>query len=182
MTALQVKTLIQTCGRCGGQVVGDNMGTGRPWQHIDGPDDHPVIFGTPAPALGSRATLDDLEAVLLEEPDPWPEPGTPEPAADELFGNNRNGRRQILNLAEKQGFTVEALLCTGPVTVGHASSGNWALVDSLAVGFTHPDGRRAVACWERKGEDWEYLFALCSGTVGGLKSSPELRTYLKSAR
>lgn len=187
MTALPVKLLVEKCGRCGGDVVGDNMGTGRPWQHIAGPDDHNIVFGTPAPdgVVRVPATLDDLEAVLDDDaPAEFPPPGTPHPADDADLGGARTGTRQMVNAAVRAGFTVETTLCTGPVRIGrqHDPRG-FRYVDSLLVGFRHPDGRAAVAVWERLAEveGDSFAFTLCFVKGQGMKSSPELKAFLKAA-
>ena len=202
-----VKLLVETCGRCGGQVVGDNMGNGRPWQHVDRADDHHVVFGVPAPEGVSRTDnggewckaceryfayghthggLDALETLLEEEPD-LPAPGPSRRAHDDEIGGPRTGTRQMLNAAAKAGFVIEASIARGPSKIArHHDERGYRPVERLLVGFKHPDGRKAVGVWERSPEDDEpkfaFVLAFCAGTTGGLKSSAELKTYLKSPR
>ena len=186
----EVKLLIEKCGRCGGDVVGDNMGTGRPWQHVVGPDDHHIVFGTPAPPghlSEAPAALDALQALLEEDEDDLtaglPPPGRPRKAHDDELGGARTGTRQMINTALKAGFTIDAHLCTGPVKIGtqHDPRG-YRYVDSLLVGFKHPDGRAAVGVWERlsekEGDTFSFLLSFVKGA--GMKSSPDLKAYLKA--
>ena len=175
----EVRILFDKCAKCGRDIIGDNTGDGRPWQHVDGEphdDSHFPAFGFLAGDRVRIASLLELEDVLTVPENPGP--GTPRPATEEEIGNNRSGRRQIINLAEKHGFTVTTSVCTGPVKA--QGEQGWRLVDSFGLAMVHPDGRHAVACWESKaGEgDWSYLFAMCSGTTAGLVGSPGLKRYL----
>ena len=177
----EVRILFDKCARCGGDIIGDNLGTGRSWQHLMGEpaDSHYPAHGTLAGDVVKieRSSLDDLEQALEVQDNPGP--GTPRPATEEEIGNNRSGRRQVIKLATEQGFTVVTSVVTGPVkAIGEQG---WRLVDSFGLGMHHPDGRHAVACWESKaGEgEWSYLFALCSGTTAGLVGSAALKEYLR---
>lgn len=187
----EIRLLILTCGACGGQVVGDNTGDGRAWQHLTGPEDHHVVFGTPAPPghlSEAPAALDALEALLEEEESDLtaglPPPGTPREAHDDELGGPKSGTRQMVNTALRAGFTVTARLCVGPVKIGrqHDPRG-YRYTASLLVGFKHTDGRAAVAIWERltetEGAPTKFVLAFVKGQ--GMTSSPDLRTYLKSA-
>jgi hypothetical protein len=170
-----VKLIFETCGRCGGQVVGDNLGTGRPWQHIDRPDDHPIIFGTPAPPMElRRATLDELEDAVKE----FPPPGTPrEPTPDEIPG----GANRMLKVATEAGFETTVRLCRGPIKMAeHHDPRGFRFVESLLVGFRHADGRIAIAVWERQETEsaFKYQWAMFPGG-GGLAGSVTLKDYLK---
>lgn len=187
MPDVAVRLLFAECGRCGGQVVGDSM-TSRPWQHLDRPDDHLIIFGTPAPAdvINGHTALEVLEGLLEEEGDVaagLPAGGRPRRAVVEEVGDsNRAGTRQVLNLATKQGFATELSICRGPVkSPVHIDEAGYRLVDSLLVGFRHDDGRRAIAVWERRverDEAFEFRFAFFP-TGSGCMSSSELKAYLR---
>jgi hypothetical protein len=183
----EIKLLVETCGRCGGLVVGDNLGNGRPWQHVDRADDHHVVFGTPAPPghlSEAPSALDALEALLTEDEDAMPGPGVDRPAHDGELGDNRSGTRQMINTALKAGFTVDATVAVGPSKIGeHHDPRGYRLVERLLVGFKHTDGRAAVAVWERlyetESSKFAYVLGFAKGSTGGIQSSPALKAYLK---
>jgi hypothetical protein len=185
-----IKLLVETCGRCGGQVVGDNMGNGRPWQHVDRADDHHVIFGTPAPpgiVEAPSSALDMLEDILEDTEVTLPPPGASRSVHDDELGGPRTGTRQMVNAAIKAGFDLDLSIARGPSKIAaHHDPRGYRPTERLLVGFRHGDGRRAVGVWERSPEDDEpkfaFVLAFCAGTTGGLKSSAELKTYLKSPR
>lgn len=183
MPDLAVKILEDTCGRCGGRVIGDNMGTGRPWQHVDRLDDHNIVFGTPAPdnvvAASKPATLDDLEDILEAEIiEDFPPPGTPRTAQpDEL----PTGAKRMLKVAVDNGFETVCQIVTGPIVMArHHDPRGFRYVDSLLVGFRHTDGRIAIAIWERQETEdaFKYQWCMHPGS-GGLSQSADLKAYLK---
>lgn len=178
---IPVKILEAVCGRCGGDVIGDNMGTGRPWQHVDRLDDHPIIFGTPAPPdiIARPATLDDLEEVLeAEVVEELPPPGHAREALDDEIPT---GARRMRTTAHDNGFETVVKIVTGPIVMAkHHDPRGFRFVDSLLVGFRHPDGRAALAIWERQETEdaFKYQWCMHPGS-GGLSGSADLKAYLK---
>jgi hypothetical protein len=188
----EIRLLVERCGRCGTDAVGDNTGSGRAWQHLDPEqDDHFVVFGTPAPQGVVSAPSGGLDALaaLLEEDDDLtaglPSPGTPRAVADEELGDGRAGTRQMVNAALAAGFTIEASLCRGAVKIArHHDERGYRYVDSLLVGFRRDDGRGACGVWERivdkPGAKFAFVLAFTKGGQG-VQGSAELKTYLKGA-
>jgi len=185
----EIKILLQTCGRCGGQVVGDNTGSGLPWQHVDRADDHHVIFGTPAPAgiITPPAGLAALEEILEEDEDVTaglPAGGEPRRVPIEDLGlSGRSGIRQMMNAATLGGFTTEVTTCTGPSKIApHHDPRGYRLVESLLVGFKLPDGLASIVIdtgpTEKPGDTFSFVFAFVKR--GGMKSTAELKAYLKA--
>jgi hypothetical protein len=187
----EIRLLVLQCGRCGGTVVGDNTGNGRPWQHVDRPDDHHVIFGTPAPEgiIAAPTGLAALEEILEEDEDVTaglPAGGKPRRAHPDELGNGKSGVMQMINAATKAGFTHEATVCVGPSKIAaHHDPRGYRLVESLLVGFKHTDGRAAIGIWERltekEGAPRKFILAFVKGGAGGIQGSPELKAYLKGA-
>ena len=64
--AIQVKILTAVCGRCGTDVIGDNMGTGRAWQHLNGVDDRIRRFALLEMTMD---VLDDHDRVVDQNAD-----------------------------------------------------------------------------------------------------------------
>ena len=177
--AIQVKILTAVCGRCGTDVIGDNMGTGRAWQHLNGVDDHPIIFGTPAPPVdltARPASLDELQDVIDAEE--FPPPGTPRTATDD---DMPLGARRMVKIATDAGFETVAKIVRGPIPMArHHDERGYRYVESLLVGFRHADGRIAIAIWERQEteEGFGFKWSMFPGS-GGLSASAELKAYLR---
>jgi len=186
---LRIRYLYELCSTCGTEVVNDNLNTGRPWLHVMGEpaDGHPVKFGTLVPR-------DDLAKIFAPRQEVVDEAA--DDAADKLMANHpvqvhartatqeeigesaRLGRRQILNLAKRMGFTTEARFSRGPVADQY---GRWARdADSLLIAGWHPDDSRMFVAWwlaDAHGE-LQTQTIKCAGLVGP-QSVKALKDYLR---
>lgn len=153
----RVKILVEICGRCGCEVVGDNRIRLHAWQHLVEPEDgHEPVFGTPLDAeiLERLFALEVVEEVVEE---PWPQPEVPvRDATDAEVGeSNRLGRRQLMTHGRRNGFDVAARFNRGPVPDQYDRFKRMA--DSLVIYGSHPDGRRFYCWWIAK-RDGEFEF------------------------
>ena len=180
-----VKLLFAICAACGNEVVGDNTGSGRAWQHLATPDDHTILFGTRVADEALAAALawpkPGAQEEAADEHPPMPAPGTPRDIEDAELGDNRSGKRQIFKLAKAQGFDTHGRFVRGPVT---DQWGRYSrTLDRLYLVGSHPDGRRFLAAWETAANgDWGFDGAFCHGVLEGKVSSARLKTYLRSPR
>jgi hypothetical protein len=180
-----VKLLVEICGRCHGELVGDNTGSGRPWQHLAGEpaDGHLPHFGVVlereailAACIRRDTTEADQEAADAAT---MPAPEIPAHAATEteIGESGRLGRRQIINLARRNEFTIDVRFARGPAVADRGKS--YRQADSLGVFGIHADGRRFHAWWlEDAGGDLVFQNARCGGVIG-FQSSEALKTYLR---
>lgn len=180
MAERQVKLIVERCSRCLADVVNDNMGTGRPWLHLEGEpaDGHPIAFGrlVEDPIAAMTRVDTSVEDDAAEEAKIMPPPEIiGRPATDEEIGNNRTARRQIINLAEKHGFTVDVRFSRGPVANQWGRFGRMA--DSLGIlGVT--DGRAFHAWWlEDTKEGLKFQNARCHGLLG-FQTVASLKKYI----
>lgn len=182
---MRVKLLFEICAVCGDEVVGDNMMTGRAWQHLAGrpEDDHDVVFGARlgeelARSVCAKPNTTEEDAARLESYRmPEPEVRAREATEEEIGTSARVGRRQILNAAKKAGFETRVNYARGPL------ADQWGrfsrMADSLAMAGGHSDGRGFVAMWVAKADDalaFEGAYILGHP---GKRSSDELKRYLR---
>jgi hypothetical protein len=187
MAAPKVKFLIEKCGRCHGLIASDNRGTGKPWVHLDGEpaDGHFPHFGVVLERkvileMCQRIEISPLEAEPVERGiGALPPPEIPgRPATDEQIGlSNRIGRRQILNAAEREGFTTDVRYSRGWIADQWGRPGR--VTDSIGIFGIHDDGRVFHAWWiEDSHGVLEFQNARCYGLVG-FHGQRELVRYIR---
>lgn len=155
----QIKILTLDCGRCHGTIASDNTGSGKAWVHLDGEpaDGHYPHFGVVLDREQVIASCQRFEPEPDPDDIPLDEPGLyawvmppPEiegrPATDEEIGlSNRTGRRQIVNAAAREEFTVDSRYSRGWI------ADQWGrpkrVADSLGIFGIHSDGRGFHAWW-----------------------------------
>ncbi len=179
-----IKLLVEICGRCGDEVVNDNTGSGRPWLHLAGePEDgHFPHFGIflPREDVAAMCLRPDTTEADEEQEQAWvmPPPEVPgRPATEEEIGlSNRLGRRQIINFAKREGFTIDVRYSRGAI------ADQWGrlnrVTDSLGILGIHSDGRVFHAWWieDSKGV-LEFQNARCYGLVG-FQQQNTLKRYI----
>lgn len=180
-----IRLLFEICAVCGDELVGDNTMSGKPWDHLAGPpaDGHLPVFGQRvgdelARKVCAKPDTSEEDAALLEARRMPPPEQRARPAAEGEIGDGRSGRRQILNLAKRQGFVCRVEFARGPV------ADQWGrfsrMADSLAIAGYHPEDERAfVAFWVEKSDgSLEFQGSYCHGVIGK-QGSDKLKIYLK---
>lgn len=188
MAAPKVKFLIEKCGKCQGLIASDNRGTGKAWVHLDGEpaDGHYPHFGVVLPPEATLAMC-ERTAPTVVEPEEKEERGIGalpppviygRPATDEEIGlSNRIGRRQILNAAEREGFTTDVRFSRGWIADQWGRPGR--VTDSIGIFGIHDDGRVFHAWWiEDSHGVLEFQNARCYGLVG-FHGQRELVRYIR---
>jgi hypothetical protein len=174
--------LVEICGRCGDEIVNDNRNRGNLWLHLAGDpqDGHLPTFGTPTSDEVLRRLFHPKES---EKPVPQAafvvERVPVRDATDEEIGtSNRLGRRQLINHAKRNGFTVTARFARGPWIDQYGNPVR--TVDSLVIyGWHESDGRQFHCWWATKASgEYEFQRAFLAGTQG-LTSSADALDYVK---
>ena len=167
----KIRYMLGTCGRCGEDVCGANVG-GAPWLHLAGEpqDGHFVHHGV----LLSPEELRDIYARSApppadegpQEQEPYPPPTIPgrDATEDEIGTSKRLTRRRIVDRARAAGFVVVACYSQGwwPDQWGRPAR----LADGLGIAGRHEDGR-AFHCWwaTKSNGEWEFQSATCAGVT-----------------